>query len=87
MSALVTPILHLNGDRPEVLLARLEEAFRAVRTAIEAVRQCAPNGRNFYPDPGRLARAQAQHDERLVRLWAVEQSISQEAMAIQRDRN
>ena len=45
MSALVTPILHPNGDRPEVLLASLECAYRTVRAAIEAVRQCAPNAK------------------------------------------
>ena len=83
MSALVTPILHPNGDRPEVLLASLECAYRTVRAAIEAVRQCAPNGRNYYPEPGRLERARAQHDERLDKLLAVAQSIASEAKAIQ----
>ena len=79
----VVPIIHLNGDRPEVLLANLNDAYRAVRAAIEAARQCSPNGRNYYPEPGRLARAQAQHNERLDKLLAVAQSIAGEAKAIQ----
>ena len=84
LDGIVTPIIHLNGDRPEVLLTNLNDAYRAVRAAIEAVRQCSPNGRNYYPEPGRLARAQAQHDERLAKLLAVKQSIRDEAIALQR---
>ena len=84
MSDIVTPIIHLNGDRPDVLLANLKDAYRAIRAAIVALQQCTPNGRNYYPDPGRFERARTQHDERLDKLLAVAQSIAGEAELIQK---
>ena len=83
-NTIVTPIIHPNGDSAEVLLTNLKEAFRAVRAAIEAVYSCAPNGRNYYPEPGRFKRALVQNDERLAKLLAVKQSIRDEAIALQR---
>ncbi len=82
-TTIVVPIIHLNSDRPEVLLANLKGAYRAVRAAIAALQECAPNGRNYYPELGRLERARAQHNERLDKLLAVAQSIAGEAKAIQ----
>jgi hypothetical protein len=79
---IVTPIIHLNGDRRETLLDNLERAFRAVRAAMDALRQCAPNGRNYYPEPGRLQRAERQHRERQEHLQAVYQSLEAEAIQI-----
>ena len=79
----VTPIIHLNGNSKQSLLDALKEAYRAVRAAMDALRQCAPNGRNFYPEPGRLQRAEAQHRARQEHLQAVYASLEAEAIAIQ----
>jgi len=80
---IVTPIIHLNGDRAETLVAALEHAYTAVQEAIEALRQCAPNGRNYYPEPGLLERAQIQYSTRQTHLEAVRYSLQAEATAIQ----
>lgn len=84
--SIITPIIHLNGDQRETLLANLQHAYTAVRSAIEALQQCSPNGRNFYPEPGRLQKAEAQHAERMAHLDAVSRSLQAEAIAIDQER-
>jgi hypothetical protein len=82
---IVTPIIHLNGDRKETLIENLERCYCAVSDAIEALRRCAGNGRNFYPEPGRLERYEAQHMLRMEHLMAVYRSIEAEAIAIDQE--
>jgi hypothetical protein len=84
-SHVVTPIIHLNGDRRETLVRNLEHAYRAVRAAQTALAECAGNGRNFYPDPGRFERYQAQHRERHDHLQAVMDSLAAEAEQIEKE--
>lgn len=80
---IITPIIHLNGDRRETLLANIEHAYEAVQNAIEALQRCAPNGRNFYPVPGRFEKAEAQHWTRMEHLGSVLTSLKAEAIQIQ----
>ena len=80
----VVPIIHMNGDNPRTLVVALEDTFDAVSHAIEALRQTAPNGRNFYPQPGLMDEAIAQHNTRMRRLQEVRDSLEAEAMAIQK---
>lgn len=56
---LIAPIIHLNGDRPETLLTAVMTAYQALRRAQEALTACAPNARNYYPEPGRFEQARA----------------------------
>ena len=79
---IVTPIIHPNGDRRETLMARLEAAMDAVSAAMDTLRACAPNGRNFYPEAGRMTQADAQHRARQAHLQAVYDSLEQEAIQI-----
>ena len=65
------------------VLARLREVHEYEDT--DALQECSGNGRNFYPEPGRLERYQAQHEARWLHLRTVEQSLLDEAEAIQRD--
>ena len=81
-SEIVVPIIHLNGDRKEVLLERLERAYDALQAAYALLKDCAPNGRNYYPAPGLMERAIAQHLERQRHLDAVLESIDQELGAL-----
>jgi hypothetical protein len=83
--AIITPIIHMNGDRRETLLNNLEQAYSAVHEAMEALRQCAGNGRNFYPEPGRFERYEAQHRERQMHLQSVLDSLEAEAIQIQQE--
>lgn len=81
----ITPIIHTNGDRRETLLANLEHAYSAVRDAMDALRQCAGNGRNFYPEPGRMEKYEAQHRTRQEHLHAVYASLEAEAIQIDQE--
>ena len=81
----VTPIVHMNGDRCSVLADRLEEAYDTIRHATTRLAECAPNGRNFYPEPGRIVRAEEQHKERMGHLMAVMASLEAEVIKLQRE--
>jgi len=84
---LAVPFVHVNGDRRETLLNNLEAAYAAVNAAMDAMRQCAPNGRNAYPVDGLMQRLEAQHRSRQEYLQVVADSLEAEAIAIQeRDR-
>lgn len=80
---LAVPCVHMNGDRKETLLERLEIAYAAVGEAQDALRECAPNGRNAYPIPGLMEKLTAQHVARQHFLQAVRDSLEAEAIALQ----
>ena len=82
---IITPIIHLNGDRRETLQNKLEAAYAAVCAAMDALRQCAPNGRNFYPEPGRMSKAETQHQARMEHLGAVYRSLEAESIQIDKE--
>lgn len=84
-SHVIIPIIHLNGDRRETLMAQLETAYLAVGAAIRALQVCAPNGRNYYPEPGRMQKAEAQHADRMAHLGAVYRSLEAEAIQIDQE--
>ena len=83
MAEIIAPIIHLNGDRRETLMTQLEQAYTAVRAAMDALRQCAGNRRNFYPESGRWEAYRAQHHDRWQKLQAVRTSLLAEAKALQ----
>ena len=85
MPDIVTPIIHMNGTSKRALIDQLCTAYRAVQDAMDALRQASPNGRDFYPEPGRLQKAEAQHRARQERLQAVLESLEAEAEAIDRE--
>ena len=80
---IAVPCVHMNGDRRETLLTNLETAYTAVTDAMDAIRKCAPNGRNAYPIPGLMQRLEAQHRQRQEYLQAVTDSLEAEAVALQ----
>ncbi len=77
-----SPIVHLNGTSPERLIDALSDAYDAVNTAIDKLRECAPNGRDYYPEPGRMEKAIDQHRVRGEYLKAVLDSIQAEIISI-----
>ena len=81
--SIVTPLIHLNGSGKRALLDQLCAAYRAVQDAMGALRQAYPNGRDYYPEPGRLQKAEAQYQARMAHLHAVADSLESEAEAIQ----
>lgn len=75
---LVAPIVHLNGTSKERLLDALGEAWNALTvTAYDALKETAPNGRDYYPVPGLLEKATDQHMRRLKALDELAEEISQ----------
>lgn len=80
---LVLPIVHLNGTSRERLIEQLCDAGGAVIAAIEALAQTAPNGRDYYPVPGLLARAEEQHRRRIAGLVALHDELATEAEALE----
>ena len=83
MPDVVVPIVHTNGDRAATLISNLENAYRGVCEAMEALRDCAGNARNFYHDPGRWETYCAQHHARQLHLQAVMESLIAECQAIE----
>ena len=55
----------------------------AVLAAIDAMRQCCPNGRNAYMVDGLMERLKAQYQARQEYLQAVADSLEAEAIALQ----
>ena len=79
----IAPILHMNGDRANTLLANLEHAYAACRKALDALHECAGNARNFYPSPGRWEDYCDQHQARQAHIQAVMDALVEECEAIQ----
>lgn len=83
LATVVTPIIHLNGDRKETLLDNLLVAYKALRAAKLALQQYVPNARN-YRTGCHMREARAQHLARLGALEAIMASLEAEATGIQR---
>lgn len=65
---IILPIIHMNGTSKESLMNDLETAFFAINNALDAMRQIAPNGRDYYPQPGLMDKAIEQHTRRCLAL-------------------
>ena len=83
MADIITPIIHLNGSGKRALIDQLCAAYTAVQDAIDALRLASPNGRDYYPEHGRLQKAEAQCRARMAQLQGVADSLMSEAAAIQ----
>lgn len=69
---MLVPTVHLNGTSAENLIRQLIEARRALRNALQAVDETAPNGRDYYPQgDGAIGIATREHLRRLERIQAV----------------
>lgn len=75
---MAVPTVHLNGTSKEGLLSPIKAAKSALRTAIEALEQAAPNARDYYvqgPDAYRVA--EQEHVVRLTQLRLVQSELSE----------
>lgn len=77
------PILNLNGTHPQDLINARVEARKALRAAINALEETAPNGRDYIGHPDALARDQKVHRERIQFLDGLQNALMDEAVAIQ----
>jgi hypothetical protein len=46
---MIFPTIHLNGTSKAELLEQLSNAYSALTDAQQALCNCAPNGRDYYP--------------------------------------
>lgn len=76
---IVAPIIHLNGTSKERLLEALNNAWVALSvTAYDAMKETAPNGRDYYLKPGTMEQAIAQHNRRLKVIDDLAEELSQQ---------
>jgi hypothetical protein len=66
------PTIHLNGTNKKFLYAQYDKAHTATVCAVAALRDCSPNGRDYYPQGALALRtADTEHSDRIARLEAV----------------
>ena len=69
---MIIPSVHLNGTSKDELLRQIENVVRVLGEAISALRQMAPNGRDYYPQGHRAVyQATDEHSDRIKRLRSV----------------
>jgi len=71
---IIAPVVHLNGTGKAQLIGAYDAAHDAIAEAYKALRECGPNGRDYYPLYGcqlgakEMKDAQSQHRSRLLML-------------------
>lgn len=79
------PAVHMNGSSAETMVEDLCEAYKAIGDAIDKLKQCCPNARDFYvQELGTFEKAKDQHMDRMRALTNVQNELSALATAIQR---
>ena len=77
------PTIHLNGTAAQTLIETLCEASERLEDAYSAIKQTAPNGRDYYPQgAGAIDLATREHLARLQRIDDVKKEIDALTMAI-----
>ena len=80
---MITPILNINGSSPKDLIEPRMEARRAIQTAIEALLQATPNGRDYPGNNEQCRGDRSLHYNRIEALSRIGHELMQEALAIQ----
>ena len=79
------PIVHLNGTGKTMLLEQRTVARQAIQDAYRALKDMAPNGRDYYPaGPAAMEAAIAQHRRRMLVLDGLRAELEYEIEAIDR---
>lgn len=63
----VYPLIHLNGTWRFELLSSHSDVAGDLRVILEKLRDCAPNGRDYYHS-GDMSEAVKQHNDRVKRI-------------------
>jgi len=80
---MIRPVLNINGSSAFDLIDQRRHAMDALLEAIDALKQCTPNGRDY---PGHYALCIADRDthfDRLAALHALREDLLDEALHIQ----
>ncbi len=78
----VTPIIHMNGTSAAELRDQLGEAVTTLERALKALREAAPNQRDYYPVDGLWEKARRQFFDRQDKLEEVLESLMDEYEAM-----
>jgi hypothetical protein len=78
----VVPIIHMNGTSADRLCEALSDAYYAASKLMDALKQCAPNGRDYYPMPGLMEKAVEQHGARMQSVTDLQTAIEKEIEGI-----
>ena len=74
-----TPTIHLNGTPADTLRANIEDAYAHAYKLLDLLKECRPNGRDYYPQGAdAMARAVAQADYRESLIHALRESLEAE---------
>jgi hypothetical protein len=82
VTQVVLPIVHLNGTGKDDLILTRQACVDALEEARRKLREMAPNGRDYYPEAGRMDKALTQHARRQEALWTVQQEIEAEIVVL-----
>lgn len=85
MADLMRPIVNLNGTSPEALIRSRMTARVAIDNLLTALRETAPNGRDYIGDNAAFDRDTAIYRSRFIWLDALSNDLMDEAIAIKGD--
>jgi hypothetical protein len=72
------PTVHINGTSGDDLVAQVRGAGEALWSALAAMQEASPNGRDYYPQgDGALTEAGAEYADRVNRVYSVWQEYQE----------
>jgi hypothetical protein len=83
IATVVAPIVHFNGTSACELVRLRSDAYDAIQEAARVLAQMGPNGRDYYPKPGLMDKAVAQHDRRMQTLRDLMMELENEIATIE----
>ena len=82
---MIRPVLNINGTDAFDLIDPRRTAMDLIDDVIEALKQVAPNGRDYPSHYGRCLADRGAHFERLAALHAMREELLDEAVHIQQE--
>jgi hypothetical protein len=79
---MIRPIININGSSAHDLIQPRRDAMDHLMDAIEALKQAAPNGRDYLGDIERLVSDRNTHFDRLAALHTLREELLDEAVYI-----
>ena len=80
---MIRPIININGSSAFDLIDQRRNAMDALLEAIDALKQCTPNGRDYPGHYDRCIADRETHFDRLSSLHAMREELLDEALHIQ----
>ena len=80
---MIRPIFNINGSSAFDLIDQRRNAMDALLEAIDALKQCTPNGRDYPGHYDRCIADRETHFDRLSSLHALREELLDEALHIQ----